>query len=266
MHRIPTFALIITAAGKSERFNKNRDISVKKEYLKIDGHTVLYRATEPFYEFPSLSAVVVTTPEGSEDETAVALEDLASFNSIPLLITSGGRTRTESVKKALEHLKALPFSFEYIMIHDGARPYITPDEIIRTLASATVAGGAAPARRVTDAVKRLGPDGFITENVDRSDLIRVQTPQVFKADELYSAYEAITDEDSFADDIEVFINAGFKCTVTQGLESNKKITYLEDIEDAEKQIEEYVKARKEGRKSREAVRRMHELMAKGDEE
>ncbi len=265
MQRIPTFALVITAAGKSDRFNKGREEGVKKEYLRIEDHTVLYRATEPFFELPSLRAVVVTCPENSRDEAAVALEELTAVNSIPLLLAEGGRTRTESVKKALERLKALPFSFDYIAIHDGARPYVTPELIIKTLAAATIAGGAAPARRVTDALKKLGPDGLIKESVDRSELIRVQTPQIFKADDLFKAYEDIAADDSFADDIEVFVNAGFRCTVVQGDESNKKITYFEDIPDAEKQIGEYIKARAEGRKSAEAIRRMHELMAKGNE-
>lgn len=265
MQRIPTFALVITAAGKSDRFNRGRDVNVKKEYLKIEDHSVLFRATEPFFEIPSLMAVVVTCPEGSKDEAAVALEDLTSVNTIPLLLAEGGKSRTESVKKALERLKALPFSFDYIAIHDGARPYVKPDLIIKTLAAATIKGGAAPARRVTDALKKLGPDGLIKESVDRSEIIRVQTPQIFKADEIFEAYDKIDADDSFADDIEVFLNAGYKCTVVQGDEGNKKITYFEDIPDADIQIEEYIKARDEGRKSADAIRRMHELMAKGDE-
>ena len=84
MNNFPSFAAIITAAGKSERFNRNQEESVKKEYLKIDGHTVLYRAAEPFFEIPGLAAVCITCPEGSEDETLIALEDLADINTIPI--------------------------------------------------------------------------------------------------------------------------------------------------------------------------------------
>ena len=257
---IPPFAAIITAAGASERFNKGRDEKVKKEYLSIDGHTILYRATEPFLEIPSLRAVVVTCPKGSEDETAVALEDLASVNGLPFLIVEGGNSRTESVKKALDTLRNLPFGFEYIAIHDGARPFVTPEMIIRTLATASVSGAAAPAKRVNDAVKRLSPDGTISENVDRLGLITVQTPQIFKSDWIFTAYDNINNDDSFADDIEAVTRMGFPCSVVQGDDSNKKITYFIDIPDAEKQIEEYLEARSKGRHSAEAVRRMRELM------
>ena len=130
MNNFPSFAAIITAAGKSERFNRNQEESVKKEYLKIDGHTVLYRATEPFFEIPGLAAVCITCPEGSEDETLIALEDLADINTIPFLIIPGGKTRKESVSKALNALRSFESNIEYVAIHDGARPFITPELII----------------------------------------------------------------------------------------------------------------------------------------
>ena len=261
MSGIPLFAAIITAAGKSERFNKNSEKSVKKEYLKIDGHTVLYRAAEPFFEIPGLAAVCITCPEGSEDETLVALEDLSNVGSIPFLIVPGGKTRKESVANALERLAAIDMPIKLVAIHDGARPFVTPELIINTLATANVTGGAAPAIRVTDSVKRLGPDGFITESVDRSNLIRVQTPQVFDFKQIVDAHRRV-DNTEATDDIEIYQAAGYSCACVQGTEDNKKITYLKDIPDAEAQIEEYIKTRDEGRHSAQATRRMRELMMK----
>lgn len=259
MNNLPYFAAVITAAGSSERFNRNRDLKVKKEYLQIDGHTVLYRAAEPFFEIPGLAAICVTCPEGSEDETLIALEDLINVNSIPFLIIPGGKTRKESVTKALEKIAEVAPEVEYVAIHDGARPFVTPDLIISTLATATIVGGAAPAIRITDSVKKLGPDGFIHESVDRSQLIRVQTPQIFRFKEILDAHRN-TDNDAATDDIELYIAAGNRCTVVQGTEENRKITYFKDIPDAEAQAEEYVKALEEGRKSASANRRMRELM------
>ncbi len=266
MNNFPSFAAIITAAGKSERFNKNHELNVKKEYLKIDGHTVLYRASEPFFEIPGLSAVCVTCPEGSEDETIIALEDLVNINTIPFLIIEGGSTRKESVNKALNALKNFENSIEYVAIHDGARPFITPDLIISTLAAATVAGAAVPAIRINDSVKRLGSDGFISESVDRSGLVRVQTPQIFRYRDILEAHNSSLNNDA-TDDIEIYLEKGFKCMPVQGSEKNRKITYFSDIEDAEKQAEEYVREREEGRKSAKASRRMRELLYKaGDEQ
>lgn len=256
---IPPFAAIITASGSSERFNRGRDEKVKKEFLSIDGHTVLYRATEPFFEVPGLSMVVITHPKGAEDETAVALEDLMNIGTVPFIFVEGGDTRTESVRNALNAIRESMFPVEFVAIHDGARPFITPDMIIRTFAAATVVGGAAPATRITDAVKRLGENGLIEESVDKASLISVQTPQIFSKENLLEAYDesaGVTADD----DISVYVDAGFPCTVVQGSPENRKITYFSDIPDAESQIESYIKAREEGRTSRRAVTRMRELM------
>ncbi len=255
---IPPFAAIITAAGSSERFLSGRIENVKKEYLSIDGHTVLSSALRPFYQIPGLRAVAVTYPEGSEDEVSVALEDLMDIQAIPMLLVRGGATRTESVRAALEALKAIPEEFGYIAIHDGARPFVTKELIIKTLAAATVAGGAVPAIRVLDALKTMGKDGRIESSIDKSRIIAVQTPQIFRSSEIYSAYDSF--QGSADDDIAVYAQAGFRAAAIQGDRSNRKITFLEDIPEAEKQIAEYVKAREEGRKSARAVRRMRELM------
>ena len=260
---IPPFAAVITAAGTSSRFSAKGTEGVKKEYLSIDGHTVLYRAASPFFEVPGLSAMIVTCPIGAEDETVVALEDLADIAAIPFMIIPGGMTRKESVKAALDELKKLVVPFDYIAVHDGARPYVTPALIISTLAAATITGGAVPALRVTDAVKRLGRDGMIAENTDRSSLVTVQTPQIFRKEELFDAYDRFPGMNA-DDDAAVFTSAGYHCTVSRGSAENRKITYITDIPDAERQIEEYIKAREEGRKSAATSRRMRELLRQGD--
>ena len=262
---IPTLAAVITAAGSSERFSKGLDGKVKKEYLPIDGHSVLYRAVKPFYEIPSLSAVVITCPEGSEDETAVALEDLIDIATVPLLIVKGGETRKESVKAALDALRSMPASYEYIAVHDGARPYATKKLIISTLASASMAGGAAPALPLTDAVKRIGSDGMFSESLDRKGLVTVQTPQIFRASELLDAYSRYPFSDA-DDDIRVHMWAGYRSTFSIGSPGNIKITYIDDIPDAKEKAEEYMKAREEGRRSAKASKRMRELLMQGNEE
>ena len=261
---IPPFALVLTAAGSSTRFSKNQKEAVKKEYLRIDGHTVLSSALRPFYSVPGLRAVVVTCPKGAEDETVVALEDLADISSIPLLITEGGMTRKESVENALNELRNLvEIPFDYIAIHDGARPFVTEKLIISTLAAATITGGAIPALRITDAVKKLGNDGLIAESVDRSSLITV--PQIFLKEQILDAYDKFPGFEA-DDDATLFIKAGYKCTISKGDPDNKKITFASDIPDAEAQAEEYIRERDEGRKSAAASRRMRELISMGNDD
>ena len=264
MKRLPSFALILLAAGSSERFNRDNEEGVKKEFLEIDGHSVLYRAAEPFFELPGLSAVIVACQKDAEDETIVALEDLVNVNSIPFLLVEGGATRKESVRISLERLGSLSMGIEYVAIHDGARPYIKPDMIINTLATATITGAAVPAIRITDSIKRLGADGFISDNVDRTGLVRVQTPQIFRFDQILNAHRNFKGE-SASDDVEVYTASGYRCAVVQGSDENKKITYLKDIPDVENQIASYRKAREEGRKSKDASKRMRELLFKPGE-
>ncbi len=255
---IPPFALIVTAAGSSSRFlSGNTNYNVKKEFLTLDGHTILYRALEPFYEVGSLQTVIVTYEKDSLDETVVALEDLADFNTIPMFFTEGGKTRSESIKAALEKLNEVAPHTQYVAIQDGARPYTSPRLVIRTFANATVYGASIPGIQVTDTIKRVNSMGLIEETIDRTGVFRVQTPQFFTFPNLYKAYQE-GDLDA-TDDAAIYTAAGFPCSVTLSDEENKKITFFDDIPDAEAQIEEYVHIREQGRASAKAVRRFREL-------
>lgn len=260
---IPSLFTIIVAAGSSTRFSTS---GVKKEFLKLeDGHTVLYHSVLPFLSIPSLKGIIILSAKGEKDATFVALEEIGEINSIPLLVLDGGTTRTESVKKGLEAYKNLPFESDYIAIHDGARPYIKSDEIIKILANCSVFGASAPALRVTDAVKRIDENGRIISNENRKNLIRVQTPQIFNSKNLLEAYKNIKEGGAVDDDIEVYISSNFPCYVTKGNESNKKITYLSDIPNAEEQIKTYITERDRGRESKKAIEKFKAIMEKENE-
>ena len=186
----------------------------------------------------------------------------SSVDSLSFMFDLGMSLKSSNFKENGISANAKNSSFDYIAIHDGARPFATKELIIRTLATAAVVGGAAPATRVTDALRTLSPDGMISSTVDKSSIIALQTPQIFSADKLFDAYDAF--HDSADDDVEIFIKAGYKAAAIQGDRKNRKITYADDIPDAAKQIEEYAAAREKGRKSAAASRRMRELMAEGN--
>ena len=263
---IPAFALIVTAAGSSLRFSSAFDEgeSVKKEFLQLDGHTVLYRAAEPFFELPSLGAVVITYRKESLDETVVALEDLADINTIPMFFVEGGETRQESVRLALEKLKSTGMVFPYVAVQDGARPYVTPRLIINILATAVSGSGAVPALPMTDSVRRINALGQITECPSRRGLVRVQTPQIFEFEKLYDAHERFRELPA-TDDSELYVAAGYECTVCEGTEDNIKITYESDIPDARTQIAKYIETRKKGRSSREADEMFRRFVHSGEQ-
>ncbi|MCH3908456.1 MAG: 2-C-methyl-D-erythritol 4-phosphate cytidylyltransferase [Sphaerochaeta sp.] len=248
--QIPTFATIITAAGKSERFSSQ---GVKKEYLSIDGQTVLQRATAPFLSVPNCQLVIVTCPKGEENECGVALGDLYEHQSVPVILCDGGESRKESVRNALTLLKHLGVPVQYVAIHDGARCFITTDLIIQTLATATMYGGAAPALPVTDSLKTITDDGVITASIPRHGTVAVQTPQIFRWPDIYLAHQAVADDGkTYTDDTEIWVAAGKEAGVCPGDRKNRKITYMEEIPDAQQQIDAYLAARKEGERLEKA--------------
>lgn len=247
---IPSFAAIITAAGKSERFSQG---TVKKEYLTINGRTVIQQAVAPFLAVPSLRLVVVTCPEGGQEECAVALGDLFERQSVPTMLCEGGATRQESVRKALGMIRSIGMPVGYVAIHDGARPFVTTDLIIRTLATATVFGGAAPALPSTDAMKTIDEQGMITGHLERRHTISVQTPQIFRFPDILEAHEqAARTGKAYIDDTEIFTDSGRRVGVCQGDRANRKITYLEEIPDAETQIARYRSERERGMQAKQA--------------
>ena len=248
----PEHAVIVTAAGSSDRFNK-QGLGVKKEYLTFDGHTVLYRSVEPFLQVPNLRAILVTHPKGMADQCAIALEEIFDQNLIPVILVEGGKDRQASVYNALKMLGSMSLPIDYVAIHDGARCFITQDLIIRTLATATVFGGAVPALPPTDALKSINKNGVISSHVNRSSTVAVQTPQIFHFPEILTAHQSAKANDkSYVDDTEVFTDFGMSVGICDGERENRKITFIEDIPHAEEQIDEYLKNLEEGKRKAKA--------------
>lgn len=248
----PEHAVIVTAAGSSDRFDK-QGLGVKKEYLTIDEHTVLYRAVEPFLQVPNVRAIIVTHPKGMDDQCAVALEEILDQNIIPIILVEGGKDRQDSVYNALKMLGSMSLPIDYVAIHDGARCFTTLDLIIRTLATATVFGGAVPALPPIDALKGIDKNGVITRHIERTETVAVQTPQIFHFPEILTAHQsANANAKSYVDDTEVFTDFGMSVGICEGERENRKVTFLEDIPNAEEQIETYLKNLEEGRRKAKA--------------
>jgi len=120
--------------------------------------------------------------------------------------------------------------YEYIAIHDGARPMISEDIISDTIDAAKEFGAAAAGVRVKDAMKEIDEQGFISSTLDRSRLIAIQTPQVFESGLIKSAYEAVKDRlEDFVDDCETVERLGIKIKIVDSSYYNLKITTAEDL-------------------------------------
>lgn len=243
------FSLILTAAGSSSRFNKDSDEKRKKEYLEIDGESILSRSLKPFLSFKELECVVVTYKKGGKEEAEKALEKTSI--SCPLYLVEGGNNRTQSVKNAVLFLSTLTLNSTLIAIHDGARPFIKEETILSVLKEAKIFGAAAPAIKVTDALKGIDSSSYITSDIDRDYVVRLQTPQIFSKERLISIYRKVEKDESYKDDTELYIKSGEKCKIVEGDENNIKITYSSDIKREKKMRIGFgndIHALKEGRK------------------
>lgn len=237
--QFPPFSLIVTAAGTSERFrNSSPDGTTgKKEFALLDDRTVLYHALLPFTSVPSLKQIIVTYPEGMKDECELALDNLLYAFQVPVSLVPGGKDRQESVRNALEHLGGYENAGEYVAIHDGARPFVSLELIIRTIATATVVGGAIPGVTIHDAVKRVDEGGFIVGGVDRTGLTAVQTPQVFRFPDILTCHQAAADaKKTYIDDSEIFTDHGYQVAICEGDPDNFKITTKEDLDLGRKMV------------------------------
>ena len=138
---------------------------------------------------------------------------------------------------------------------------LTPDLVIKTLATATVFRGAVPALPATDALKIIDDNGLITHHIDRTHAVGVQTPQIFTYPEIWEAHQAAKNSTtSYVDDTQIFTDYGQSVGICEGTRENRKITYIEDIPDAEQQIEEYLQNLEEGKRSAQAAKALHQAM------
>jgi 2-C-methyl-D-erythritol 4-phosphate cytidylyltransferase len=142
--------------------------------------------------------------------------------------TDGGETRQESVFNGLREFLDDPPDF--ILIHDGARPWIQPDLIRRILAATEESGACIPVVEVPDALKEVDENGIIRNTLSRSRIKGAQTPQGFIYQRLYKAHiQAREKEMAALDDAEVYSLLYQPVKAVPGDPLNRKITYQHDI-------------------------------------
>ena len=211
-----TYAAIITAAGRGTRAGDGPP----KQWRVLAGESVLARSIAAFAGFPRI--VVTLAPE----DMAQGIAELSGA----VTLVSGGASRSDSVRAALESLEGSGVT--HVLIHDGARPLVSPEVIAGVVAALeTGAPAAAPALPVTDALWRAA-DGRVTGSSSREGLMRAQTPQGFALDAILAAHRA--HPAGAADDVELAIRAGLPVLVTPGDEDNLKLTYAPDFARAER--------------------------------
>jgi 2-C-methyl-D-erythritol 4-phosphate cytidylyltransferase len=210
--------VIIVAGGAGQRMGA----SIPKQFLPLAGRPLLMHTITQFVRYDAALYIVVALPATHIDRWQ-RLCDEYRFTA-PHHVVAGGDSRTASVRNALAGLPDAGF----IAVHDGVRP-LTPIEVIaRCFATAEHYGNAIPVVPVTDSLRKKTADGNC--DVPRDGIVAVQTPQVFRADQLRDAYARITDHTaSFTDDASIVQAAGYDITLTEGSRENIKITEPADL-------------------------------------
>jgi 2-C-methyl-D-erythritol 4-phosphate cytidylyltransferase/2-C-methyl-D-erythritol 2,4-cyclodiphosphate synthase len=213
-------AAIIVAAGRGLRAGSGGP----KQYRTIGGRTVISRAMEPFCGHPQIFAV---QPVLNPDDTAMFNQAVSEMRYQPP--ARGGATRQESVRAGLEALAGQ--SPDIVLIHDAARPFVTPQLISRAIDAADATGAAVPAIAVTDTIKQVDANGQVEATPDRAWLRIAQTPQAFRFDVILDAHRRAAKDgrSDFTDDAALAEWAGLTVATFEGDPANVKLTTPEDF-------------------------------------
>jgi 2-C-methyl-D-erythritol 4-phosphate cytidylyltransferase len=225
----PAATAIIVAAGKGTRFGG----PVRKQYLELVGKPVLYHTLLVFCTSPNIDRIIVVGPLGETSYTTQLIHSWALKK--PVDVAEGGLERHFSVMNGLERLSP---DCEWVIIHDGVRPFVTHDMIHRVLVAAEKHDCAIVAVMPADTIKSCR-DHFVGQTLDRKKLLSVQTPQAFRRTVLQRAYQTAMDRQQFStDDAALVEQLGLPVAVVAGDYRNIKITAPVDLAIARAFMEE----------------------------
>lgn len=211
-------SVIIPAAGQGTRMGS----ATPKQYLSLNGQPILHHTLMAFEASGLVDSVTLVVPKNDLDPAQKKWNYKIVTN-----IVQGGKERQDSVCNGF---KAIDPDTDIVIVHDGVRPFVTPDMIGRSIEAAKQFGAAIVAIPVSDTIKQVDSKEFVTRTVDRNGLWRVQTPQAFQYAILGEAFQKAA-EDSYygTDEGSLLEHAGKKLKIIMGSELNIKITRQEDL-------------------------------------
>ena len=220
---------IILAGGKGKRMGS----AISKQFIDIKGKPIIYYTLKKFSENIKIDNIIVVLPE---DEVKYFKENILKKYELRInKIVIGGKERQDSVYNALKSLKNS--STDIVLIHDGARPFISERIINEGIKFAEIYGAAAPGVMPKDTIKVKNEKNFSVDTPNRANLVSIQTPQVFKFDEILECHEKIRyNGEMVTDDTMVVEKYGYSVYLYDGEYTNIKVTTPEDLILAERLI------------------------------
>lgn len=211
---------IILSGGRGKRMGA----SVSKQFIMLKNKPILYYTIKKFLDNKDIDNIVLVLPEDEIDYFKENILDKFDLDISKIVL--GGKERQDSVYNGLKECK----DSDIVLIHDGARPFVSDEIISNGIKFAKEYGAAAPGVMPKDTIKVKDSDSFSKSTPKRSDLVSVQTPQVFKYDLITKCHEKIKIEGKeVTDDTMVVETYGNKVFLYDGEYTNIKITTPEDL-------------------------------------
>lgn len=213
--------VVIVAAGTGSRMN----MGINKQFIKLEGKEIIAYTIEKFYNNSNIEDIVVVVKEDESEFFKKEILDKYNFKNIK--IAYGGKERQDSVYNGL---KSLDEKCDVVLIHDGARPFVSDKIIDNCIEEAKEHKAIVVGVPVKDTIKVIDSDKNIVDTPNRSVLWAVQTPQTFDYNILIDAYKDAFKSGFYGtDDAMLVERIGYKVKMVEGSYNNIKITTQEDL-------------------------------------
>ncbi|MBO3445448.1 2-C-methyl-D-erythritol 4-phosphate cytidylyltransferase [Clostridium sp. CCUG 7971] len=213
--------VVIVAAGKGSRMK----MDINKQFIKLNEKEIVAYTIEKFYNHRNIQDIVVVVRE--EESNILKKEILEKYNFKNIKIAFGGKERQDSVYNGL---KMLDKDCKNVLVHDGARPFVSKEIIDNSIDAAKKYNAVVVGVPVKDTIKIVNKDNDIVDTPNRSVLWAVQTPQTFNYEILMKAYENAFESEFYGtDDAMLVERIGYKVKMIEGSYNNIKVTTPEDI-------------------------------------
>ena len=223
-------SVVIVSAGRGSRMKAD----INKQFLKLKGKEVIAHTIDKFYNNKNIDEIVVVVKEDEADFFRRNIIDKYGYKNIK--IAFGGKERQDSV---FNGLKAVNERCDIVLIHDGARPFVTDEIIKNSIECAKKNKCVIVGVPVKDTIKIINKDNEVCDTPNRSTLWSIQTPQVFEYSSIKKAHQRAKEENYYGtDDSMLMEHFGYNVKVVEGSYNNIKITTPEDLKIGEEILKE----------------------------
>lgn len=212
--------VIIVAAGSGQRFASD----TPKQFLEIAGKLAIQHSIDAFDKIEDIEGIILVMPKNQE-----LWQDIELFANKPLMYTTGGSSRVESVLLGLQIIEPLVDDISWVLVHDAARACITVSDIYKLIKQCNKHNqGGLLVKPINDTIKFSQDGQHAKKTIDRNQLYAALTPQMFPYQQLV---EALTQADvkSVTDEASAFEQLGIMPLMVKGRSDNIKLTYVEDL-------------------------------------